>query len=326
MKVVIIMPKVTFGDAIKSMWHFLTGHDKPEEEKGKKPDDNLFYCKKCKTPMSIKNQSHATFASVVVYNCPNCHSMVEQQFNIETGEINKEIYIYNPMNDKEQSQMEVFNMISYNNFDLNRLWSISGTLCYPVLMRSEFSRNISLIFVSCKDSIKTGTVDAFIINEHRMICSIHLTRHNEISYFCNPYFTDLPHTDFGFISYPTEINDQLEYVSRVRYSYKVKDNDGIRTHELTIIEDFPLMTMGVEIYLKFIDYNNSQDTIPVIAEKIKLIDRVLGKEVTEIDEKYSMQAARMHQINLFSYTTNQIKPEVRKEFAKDIMTFIDYIS
>ena len=317
------MAKVTFSDAMRKIKEFLVGHAKEEEEK---KDDNTLHCKRCGSPMSIRNQSHSDFITVFIYHCLNCHAMIERQIDVETNELRKEIFIANPLNDIHHSNLEIFNKIDFESFDLNRIWSIAGVLCYPVLIRTEFSDKTSLIFVRCTDNIRDGDVDGYIINEHRMIGTVHLMRNQEISYFCNPYLTSIPHISFGYISYPTEISDMVEFVSRIRYQHKKADKNGLRIHELTIFEDFPILTFGVEIYVKFVDYNYHEEPLAIIARKIHLTDHILRKTVEEINGDYSIQSVRMHQINLNSYITKHIKEEIRREFAEDIKTFLSYIS
>ena len=314
---------ITFSDAIKTMWQFITGRNNKTEDN---QVDELLHCKRCNKPMTIETQSHTDFVSVIIYICPNCGLLLEQQIDNENGCINKEIFLYEPYKDNHHSHLEIFNNLSFNNFDLNKLWSIAGVLCYPVLIRSEFHTEPTLIFVKCKDNIRNGDVDGFIINEHRMICNLHIMRNQEISYFCNPYFLNLPHTNYSFFGYPTEINDQLEYIDKVRYMHKIRNKNNIRVHEIIILEDFPLQTFGVEIYVKVLDYKEIEESLKDICRHIHLDDLIKGSESREVDEGYSIQSVRIHQINLFAYSTNNIKKEIRDQFIIDVNKLLQYIS
>jgi hypothetical protein len=106
----------------------------------------------------------------------------------------------------------------------------------------------------------------------------------------------------------------------------VYENDNsLKVHEITIIEDFPIMAFGIELYLRIFDSGKDEASLKDICNSIHITDMIRDNKTDNIDERYSIHSVRMHQINLFSYKTNNIKTEIKEEFAKDVSNFLEYL-
>jgi transcription elongation factor Elf1 len=330
---VIILGKkhVTISEALKYTFSFFFGgkdetEDKKDENEGIRdnPDNMELSCPRCRAKLFMVNQLVSEFLTMIIYRCPDCGVTKEVQFNQDTGELMKDVTIYNQFAHSSSAYMELINECKYNEFALDRLWEISGKLCYPVLMKTQFSENVDLVFINVQDDLSRNSVDGYIVTDgSNMLGKVRVQKTDVFSYFMNPYLYRLPHSTFMYASTPIQSNENIAAVSPLRYRFKVTSMKNSYLCELSIIEDFPVQSFGVEVFVKFGCFTD-MSKVPII-KIIKLVDIdsiIMGKDpVVDESEGIFIQQQWVHKINLYSSSARFLSKELREHFCESIKKF-----
>ena len=316
--------QITIGQALKRIFSFMFKSEEEPEQSKLETSDEFVHCPKCNSEMAIIHQLPADFLSVLIYKCPKCGTLQEFQYNNANGKLMKEITIYDRYTHTSSAYMEVIDELNYNEFALDRLWEVCGSLCYPMLVKTEFSDNVDLVFIRVEDDLSRNTVDAFLVTDTNMIGKVQVRKSSDFSYFLNPYLHKLPHSTFVYASTPIEKNPNISYVSPIRYRHKISEgSESNSIHELYIVEDFPIQSYGLELFVKF--YTTREDDIP-IKELLSHVDAksiIYGSEINTHDGFY-IQNSRLSKINMYSLTAN-ISLDERKHFYDSIIKFFDLV-
>jgi transcription elongation factor Elf1 len=321
---------VTISEALKDTLSFFFGGSKEEESKDTEeemrdnPDGLELTCPRCKAKLFMVNQLVSEFLTMVIYRCPECGVTKEVQFDQENGNLMKDVTIYNQFAHSSSSYMEIINECNYNEFALDRLWEVSGTLCYPVLMKTQFSDNVDLVFIRVQDDLSHNSVDGYIVTDgSNMLGKVKVQKTDVFSYFLNPYLYRLPHSTFMYASTPIQSNENIAAVSPIRYRFKVSSMKNSYLCELSIIEDFPVQSFGVELFVKFGSFTDLSNT--ALIKIIKLIDInsiIMGKDpVVDDSEGIFIQQQWVHKINLYSSSARFLTKELREHFCGSIKKF-----
>ena len=318
--------KITFKQALKRIFSFLfkedadPKNDQPDtsgEEKGK-----IVTCSRCNEKMAVQNNLSGIFIRTTIYKCEKCGMIKEYQYNLETNELMKEINIYDKFTHSSSSYMEVVNMLSYNEYAIDRLWEVCGCICYPVLMKTEFSDNVDLVFIRVEDDLSRNVIEAFLIDTN-MVGKVQVRKSDDFSYFMCPYLNKLPHSSFIYASTPIERNPNIAYVAPIRYRHRISSNSqNSYVHELYIIEDFPIQSFGIEIFVKFCTFDDTEIPIKELIGRIDLKNIIMGNDIN-MSEGYYIQNSRMSKINIYSMSSNKFTEEERRHFYKSIKEFFD---
>lgn len=311
---------ITLGEALKSIKDFIFGtQELPENNLD---DRENAICRKCGNELGLYEQFTNDYTTIIVYQCSECGTFRELQYN-EHNELMKEINIYEKFPATHSFYLEVLSKLQYNQFSLLRLWLINGNLCFPVLMRSDVSSNITMLFVKVGTNLTHDNIHCFLINENNIISEAIISRDNSFSYFFNPYLSRLPYPDLDIKSNTTERADGIDYASNIRYQHKIQTIQNRNVHKLRIIEDFPIQNYGIEAYVKFITHDNIEDNLPIkeIIDKVDLKNILLGRRSVNIDINFSIQSSHIIKINPSSVSKSNISLEQREKFYEDIIKF-----
>ena len=322
---------ITLGEAIGKVFSFIIGRKSndnvvvSDQGRDRVVTNKNIVCRKCETIMRPMNKLRTDFIMMEIYECPNCKTISEYQRNTETKEVVRESHVYDNRIDTRSSIIaETEGYIKYENFTLDKLWVVCGNLCYPALIRSEFTNSTSLIFVKCGSDLGLNSVDGFIINAQNVVGEIRVFNDQNISHFYNPYLARLPHKDFKYISYPTTRCDALEAVDNIRFDHTKEGHNGVYLHKLAVLKDMPLRAVGLEVYVKFYTFGEKFEK-PIKMMKlingINLKDIVMGKSHIIIDEEYSIQSMYVNKHTISSINKIDISTGERAEFYKDIIKF-----
>ena len=316
--------QITIGQALKRIFSFMFKSEEPITT-ATKNDEEFVHCPKCDSPMAIIHQLPADFLSMLIYKCPKCGTVKEFQYNNENGKLMKEVTIYDRFTHSSSAYMEILDELTYNEFAIDRLWEVCGNLCYPMLIKTEFSNNVDLVFIQVEEDLSRNTIDAFLVTETNMIGKVQVRKTDDFSYFLNPYLHKLPHSTFIYASTPVEKNTNISYVSPIRYRHKISNGlESNSIHELYIIEDFPVQSYGIELFVKFYSTRDT-DEIP-IKELLQHVDAkniIYGTEINTHDGFY-IQNSRLSKINMYSLTVN-ISKEERMHFYDSITKFFELV-
>jgi hypothetical protein len=203
---------------------------------------------------------------------------------------------------------------------------VCGHLCYPALIKSEFTNETSLIFVKCENNLGLNSVDGFIINAQNVVGEIRVFNDQNISHFYNPYLSHLPHKDFLYMSYPTPRCDALEAVENIRFNHTKDGHNGVYMHKLNIIKDMPLRAIGLEVYVKFYSFGEkfvSNGKMMKFVKGINLKAIILGETDFEVNGEYSIQSMYMNKHTVSSVNRIDITQEEREQFYADIVKFFE---
>ena len=316
---------ITFGEAMRNIFSFIIG-TRDANSATKLLSQNVV-CKKCGSPMHLLNKLKTDFIILEIYTCPECSSITEFQYESESNELIRESYVYdNKISSRSSIITESEGYIKYENFSLDKLWVVCGHLCYPALIKSEFTDKSSLIFVKCENEIALNCVDGFIINAQNVVGEIRIFSDQNISHFYNPYLSRLPHKDFHYMSYPTPRCSALEAVDSIRFDHVETGHNGVYMHKLTIIKDMPLRASGIEVYIKFYSFGEKlhrSNKIMKYIKGIKLRDIIMGKTSFETTEEYSIQSFNVNKHTISSVNRIDISMEERLDFYNDIVKFFE---
>ena len=326
---------ITFGEAIKNVFSFIIGNynnnEHSESNTSHMPDElplpGTVHCKKCDTVMRRVHQLKTDFIILNIFECPECQSISEFQYNSETKEMARESYIYDNKITKRSSIIsEAEGFVKYENFSLDKLWVVCGHLCYPALIKSEFTNGASLIFVKCDKTIGLNCVDGYMINAQNVVGEIRMFNDQNISHFYNPYLANLPHKNFNYMSYSTPRCDALERVDNIRFEHTEEGHDGVYMHKLTIIKDLAMKTCGFEVYVRFYTFGDKfhkHTKISTFLKGIRLEDIIMGNENIEVSEEYSIQSHYLNKHTLSSVNRIDISKDERRELYNDIIKFFN---
>ena len=314
---------ITLGEALKSIGNFIFGI-KPNNHENVDDKENAI-CRKCGEHLGLYEQFTNDFLTIIVYQCNECGSFRELQYNAN-NELMKEINIYEKFPATNTFYLEILSKLQYNQFSLLRLWLINGHLCFPVLMRSDVSSNVTLLFVKVGTNLTHDNIHGFLVNENNIVSEAIISKDNSFSYFYNPYLSKLPHPDLDVKANTTERADGIDYASNIRFQHKIQRIQNRNVHKLRIIEDFPIQNYGIEVYVKFITHDNVDDNLPIseIIKKIDLENIVLGRRSVNTDIDYSIQTSHVAKICPSYNDKNSVSPEQREKLIEDIMYFFQY--
>ena len=289
-------------------------------------EDDVVECPACHANMRRCNTSMSDFYTMKIYECPECRTVSEFQYETETNKMMRIVHIMDRNASNSSAFMETEGIIDYKNFSLDRLWAIGGVLCYPVMIRTEFADRGSLVFIKVGDKVTYGAVEGFLINANDVVGQIKLMKSDSMSHFCNPYLANLPHPNYTWISSPTLRCAELEVVYNIRFNHRVRGHNGMALHSLMIIKDNPLRAMGMEVYIRFYCTNGFDgDKLHMpMSELIKKIDLeaiIMGESDIKVDEEYGIQAASVERHTLSSLNKKNISEDLRAEFFDDVRKF-----
>ena len=319
------MAAITLGEAFKRVFSFLLGRNQSTQEENTpqaSEEDTYVICQSCGHVMGSINVAETDFVLLHIYQCPNCGSISEFQFDNETSKLIRVSHIFDNNASDASSISEVEGILTYENFSMDRLWAICGFLCYPALIKSEFTNKTSLIFVKAGNLIGDTSAAGYIINSQNVIGEISIIHEDNISHFYNPYLANLPHREFSYMSVPTPRCEMLESVCNIRFKYELTGHSGVYVHTLTIIKDVPLKCYGLECVVRFHTYGDCHN-VPKskLLENINIKGLILGEENIELAEGYSIQAGRVSKITLSSTGRCNITEDQRVAFYNDIKAF-----
>lgn len=326
------MSKITIKEAFKNLKTFIVGQqrtipekdalDKEKFEKFKHTDLSIPECKRCGFPMMNKARAETDFVSVAIYQCVKCGMLLEHQVRRTDNTTLKDIYLYDQFESDTGEFTEILTNMSYNSFTLARLWLVMDKPCYPVLVKSEFTSGITLVFVPCELDITKNDVEGFLYTDHGFIGSIRLYRNQKLSFFANPYLINLPHVDFNYLTYPTERSETLEYISSIRYKLE-KDS---KHYDFFIIFDNPKMCYGIEIFIRFTrdDPKKIKYFTPLLGD-LDFRNIVLKGDEVKVAEGYSIQIHRITKLNPYSISSYPIEIHIRENVVREICHFFEVV-
>ena len=306
---------------------------KPKEEpKPQKPTQSVVaetkladtpICVKCLAQMNTVAKNSNDFISLYIYECPKCGTVSEYQYEYGTQIPTRISHIFVKDSGESSTLAEVEGLIPYEHFSLDRLWAIGGCLCYPVIVKSEFTSKTSLIFIKAGSHIEFNSVEGFLINSQNVIGEIKMIREDTVSHFCNPYLAHLPRPEFTWVSSPTSRCDALETVFNIRFSYHVEGDSDIRLHRLTIIKDMPLKVMGIEVFVQFNSFNNADMNLTKsdLLHKIDIQSIIMGTPSINVKDGFAIQRSRVTKHTLSSLNNENISAELRMDFWRDMRRF-----
>lgn len=322
--------KISFFDALKHTFSFIflsNGNKPTDDDILDDADNNDIECPRCKGVMVVVNQLIGEFLTMIIYRCPICGLTKEIQFNQETGEIMKDVTLYDRFAHSSSTYMEILNECKYNEFALDRLWEIGGVPCYPILLKTHLSDDIDLVFIKLNDDLNNNSVNGFILTDNGMIGQVKINKSDGYSYFLNPYLYKIPHTTFNYVSSPTPINNNVFTISPIRYRFKTSHLKNSYLYEFSIIEDFPVQSYGIEVFVKFAAFDNfSQTPISKVIQMIDLKHIICCPETNpDPGSEIYIQEMRTSKINLFSTTSRNISKDLREHFYSSIVKFFKLI-
>lgn len=323
------MAAITFGGALKRVLLFLLGRNQPQEGNNSSQvdeEDTYIVCQNCGHIMGSLHVEESDFVVLHIYQCPECKSVSQYTFNNETTKLIRVLHIFenNNISDTTSPICEVEDIVSYENFSMDNLWTVCGFLCYPALIKSEFTNKTSLIFVKVGNLIGQSSVAGFIINSQNVIGEISIVHEDNISHFYNPYLANLPHKEFSYMSSPTPRCEMLESVWNIRFSHDVTGHGGLYTHKLCIIKDVPIKCYGLEVVVRFHRYGElSTPSMSKLLENINIKALILGENDVHLAEDYSIHVGRVTKITLTSTSRSNITQEQRLSLYEDIKKFFE---
>lgn len=280
-------------------------------------------CPSCLTAMKTVTKNSNDFISLFIYECPKCGTVSEFQYEYETNMPIRISHIFVKDAGESSTLAEAEGMIPYEHFSLDRLWAVGNCLCYPVIVKSEFTNKTSLIFIKAGSHIEFNTVEGFLINSQNVIGEIKMIREDTVSHFCNPYLAHLPRHEFTWVSSPTSRCDALETVYNIRFHYHVEGDSTVKLHKLIIIKDMPLKVMGLEVFVQFNSFNDAEKNLTKseLLHKIGISDIIMGRSEVNALDGFAVQRTRVTKHTLSSLNNENISPELRMEFWRDIRRF-----
>ena len=313
------MPRITMKQALKRIFSGILGRDEEKPE-----DDGRIHCPKCNSEMQPIRQYDSDFILVFAYRCPKCNTISELTYENKTNKLLKEFHSYDKFENSSSSFIETVDHLNYNQYALDRLWLVMGLICYPVLVKSEFTSTVSLVFVRCDNDVMHDNVEGFIVTDGGVIGFVRILRNQRLSFFCNPYLARLPHSDYSYISYPSEKNASLEYLSSIRFRHRIDDKNGLTHHELTIIKDFALQCYGMEFYIRFTTVESDKDErVCNILRDLDFQNILFGKNEISPKEGYSIQTYRLTVLNGWVMCSENISLDLKNRFYLDVKRFFD---
>ena len=326
------MASITVKEAFRKLKTFFTGPERtiPEQdaidksfmEKIKHSDITIPECRRCGFPMISKAHAETDFVSVGIYQCVKCGMLIEHQVRRTDNATLKDIYLYDQFESDSGEFTEILTNMSYKNFTLARLWLVMDKPCYPVLVKSEFTSGITLVFVPCELDITKHDVAGFIYTEEGFIASVQLYRNQKLSFFANPYLINLPHQDFKYLTYPTERAETLEYISTIRYRL-TKD---AKHYDFFIIHDNPKMCYGIEIFIRFVKSDDTPITFytPLLGN-LDFRSIVLHENELHVAQGYGIQIHRITKLNPYSISSYPIDKSIRENVVREICHFFEVV-
>ena len=316
------MSRITFAGALKEIKDWFTSST-PTEEGGGKPKTDEIICPRCDETLELIHPSVSDILTVMIYKCPNCGLIDERQFD-ENKELTKEIFVYDSKK-SENSYSELLSLIDYKAFNLDRLWEVCGELCYPILMRTEFSTNINLFFIPVTDTLQQNSIEGYLITHSDILIKAKIEKSNNLSYFMNPYLFRLPHPTFmyGTTHIPGNIN--ILSVSPIRYRHKIKSKSGLGIHELYIIQDFPIPCYSIEVFIRYCTTGDIPDSTPIaeVMDSIDMENIIMNGSNVHTAQGYYINAVRLSRVNLYSMGSTDLTPGERKSFYEAIKQFFE---
>lgn len=315
---------ITLGEALRNVKNFLLGKSDENSESTEHTTD--FICKKCGEPLGLYEQFTNDIATIIVYQCANCGSFKELQYN-EHNELMKDISIYDPFPSTNSHYLEILNTLKFNQFSLLRIWIINGIICFPVLMRSDISDNVTMLFVKVGTDLTHDNMHCFIVNDSNIISEAIISNDNSFSYFFNPYLSRLPYPDLNIKANQTERSDGIDYASSIRYQHKIQNIQNRTVHKLRIVKDYPMQNYGIEVYVKFITHETLEEDVLIseIIEKIDLESIILARHSVNIDINYSIQSSHVMKISYSTINKKCISSEQREKLCEHIIHFFNSI-
>jgi hypothetical protein len=301
--------------------------EKPKEPAPAKPEKKKIsdkqLCPKCSTEMNMVAKNSNDFISLFIHECPKCGTISEFQYEYGTENPIRISHIFVKDSGESSTFAEAEGFIPYDNFSLDRLWAIGGALCYPVIVKSEFTEKTSLIFIKAGHTIEFNSVEGFLISSSNVIGEIKMIREDTVSHFCNPYLAHLPRPEFNWVSSPTSRCDALETVYNIRFTHMVEGDENMKLHTLIIIKDMPLKVMGIEVYVRFNSMNNADEGLSMsdLIHKIDIQAIIMGTSVMNIKEDFAIQRWRVTKHTLSSLNNEDIPPDIRIGFWRDMRRF-----
>jgi ssDNA-binding Zn-finger/Zn-ribbon topoisomerase 1 len=280
-------------------------------------------CPSCEHPLRLVRPLHAEFLKVDIYQCPNCGLLKEIQSDTE-GNLQKEIIVYNYTSNTSDF-VEILGLMNYSQFSLNHLWEVCGRLCFPALIKTEFSTDVELFFIPVEDNLSYNAITGFIYTQNGILARTQIKKTNDMSYFVNPYISKLPHSTFLYATLPLITNaTTIGSVEPIRYRHKISDHNAFQIeHELYIIEDFPVFCFGIELYVKAITMNKNNYTIRQLLDIFDVSSIILCKEEHVPKEGFYICNSRISKLNLFALGNRDISDEQKESFLNDIYNFFD---
>ncbi len=313
------MATVTLPQALTLIKRYLFGGGTKSDEV---KDDRLI-CPQCNYHLDPIRPLHSEFMTVNIYTCTNCGLIKEYQTNSE-GELEKEITIYSKQNNT-RDYIEMLGLVKYSQFSLNHLWEVCGRLCFPALIKTEFSLDVELFFIPVEDNLSYNAITGFIYTDNGILARVQIKKTNDMSYFMNPYISKLPHSTFLYATVPLPTNaTTIGSVESIRYRHKISDHNAFQIeHELYIIEDFPVFCFGIELYVKSITMNKNNYTIRQLLDIFDVRSLIMGEGKMVPKEGFYICNARISKVNLFALGNRDITEEQKESFLNHIYNFFE---
>lgn len=312
-------------EALKKVFKFVLGHHTHHSDTHHKQEVKPVVkdgCKHCGSPLLTRMHSESDFLDVTIFQCTKCKMIYEKQINKPANKPLKDIYIYDQLESNSSEFSEIITMMKYKNYSLNKLWVIENIICYPVLVQSDFTQGISLIFVPYFVDIIKNDIEGYMLTEQNSLGYTKFTSRQKISFYTNPYLSRLPYPSYKYISFDDdEIFNNVKSISNIRYDLTNTGN----VFELKIIYDIPYLCYGINIYAKFIAaYHTLKCGYSELLKDISFSSLLKNNTINSLAEGY---AIKNFNVNKFSATMSShvIEPDIRNKLAEKITRFFELI-
>ena len=319
------LSKITFKEALGQIFNFFIGNSEysqdTETEVQADSSSTVITCARCGNKMKVINTINTDFVDVTISICNECGLISESQH--KDGVLMKMVHMYQPISSSEFTMLESTDIMPFENFSLSRLWCVCGKLCYPSLIRSDFPENgkVFMCFIKMDSRIDMDDIDGYIINSNNIIGEVHLTREQTLSFFHNPYISNLPKKDFSYLTIPTERCENIEAVLPIRYQHKQSTQNNFNVHQIYIIKDNPIRCVGYEVYVRFIRYSSERISMIETFQGINLKAIITGELPVEVDEGFSLQTFNLTKHTLSASIKSQITQDEKESFYESIIEF-----
>ena len=314
---------LTRKEGLAKVFRFLFGNSETKTEKKPEIEEttNSNACKRCGAILFPQNHLESDFLDVTVFQCPKCKLIYEKQLSKPDDKLIKEVYIYNQLEGNTVEFNDRLINRKYGNYSLDKLWVIENTICFPMLVQSDFVQGISLIFVPYTIDIMKEAIEGYMITDQETLGYTKLTTRQKISFYANPYLSRLPFPHYKYISIDDEKFNGIEAVSNIRYSLTEVKND----YELRIIHDIPNLCYGIHIYVKFIAPTKKMaHTYSDILYNISFESLIKNNTLTSVGEGYSIINFTISKIS-GTMSSHIVEDDIRQELVAKIINFFKLV-